>query len=131
MLRRSPLKRKTPLKAKAPMKRGGKRKHEATSAEKAHMGRVAKYGCIVLTCRKPATVHHLTGAGMGLRSKHYETIPLCPYHHQQGPFGRAVHNGTETFEKKYGSQEAMLGLIWSWLHRDYPEIYGQEVGELK
>lgn len=75
-------------------------------AEKEHIGRVASLGCLI--CRRPAEVHHLTGAGMGKRASHFDTIPLCPYHHRQGPHGEAVHNGTKTFEAKYGTQEEML-----------------------
>ena len=89
-------------------------KRQATSSEKAHLGKVASLGCVAGAvtdagrCGSPAEVHHLTGAGMGLRAGHYETIPLCPYHHRHGPFGEAVHNGTRTFEKKYGHQRVLL-----------------------
>lgn len=55
--------------------------------ERRHMGRVAEIGCVL--CRHlgygqtPAHVHHIReGAGMGQRSPHYLTVPLCPEHHQ-------------------------------------------------
>lgn len=51
------------------------------------MGRVAELGCVL--CRHlgygptPAHVHHIReGAGMGQRSPHFLTVPLCPEHHQ-------------------------------------------------
>lgn len=90
------------------------KKNPATASEKAHMEKVAALGCVagavteVGRCGRPAEVHHLTGAGMGLRSSHYETIPLCPHHHRTGPFGHAVHNGTRTFEDRYGYQRELL-----------------------
>ena len=53
------------------------------------MGRVAEVGCVL--CQHlgygptPANVHHIReGAGMGQRSPHYLTIPLCPEHHTGG-----------------------------------------------
>ena len=55
--------------------------------EKQHMGRVAELGCVL--CQHlgygptPANVHHIReGAGMGQRSPHYLTVPLCKPHHQ-------------------------------------------------
>jgi hypothetical protein len=50
---------------------------------------------------------------MGRKASNYETIPLCPYHHRLGPFGEAVHNGTRTFEAKYGAQREMLEAVLS------------------
>lgn len=77
-----------------------------TKAEKEHLAAVASLGCII--CESPAEVHHITGAGMGLRSSHFETIPLCPFHHRHGGFGECVHNGTRSFERKYGTQHELL-----------------------
>jgi hypothetical protein len=45
------------------------------------------------------------------KASNYKTIPLCPYHRRQGPFGEAVHNGTKTFEAKYGTQLEMLNIV--------------------
>jgi hypothetical protein len=65
------------------------------------------FGCVV--CKKyyglrtDATIHHLTGAGMGLKSKKF--IPLCPEHHQ-GNTG--VHHNTKLFEERFGTQEELL-----------------------
>ncbi len=78
----------------------------ATKQEKEHMAKVASLGCII--CGATAEVHHITGAGMGLRSSHFETIPLCTKHHRTGEFGEAVHNGTRTFEGRYGTQQELL-----------------------
>lgn len=49
------------------------------AAERRYMSRVADLGCVV--CQQPAQVHHLTGAGMGLRAAHSEVIGLCAHHH--------------------------------------------------
>ena len=83
-------------------------------AESAWMDDVSRLGCIV--CRNtgrgetPAMVHHIQDGSTGIaqRASNYETIPLCFYHHQDGPFGEAVHNGTKTFEKNYGTQRELL-----------------------
>lgn len=79
-------------------------KKRPTKEESEHMARVAALGCII--CGAPAEVHHLTGAGMGLRSK--DVIPLCPAHHRLGGHGVAVHAGTKTFEENFGTQQELL-----------------------
>ena len=64
----------------------------STAAEREHMGRVAALCCVL--CRHlgladdtPAIVHHLrTGQGR-MRASHYDTLPLCPAHHQHSGFG--------------------------------------------
>jgi uncharacterized NAD-dependent epimerase/dehydratase family protein len=52
-----------------------------TKAEKARLNAVAELPCAVcgLEC---VQVHHIrTGVGMGRRSSHFDTIPLCHRHH--------------------------------------------------
>ena len=72
---------------------------------KQYMNRVAELGCII--CGSPAEIHHLrTGAGMGQRGN--EVIPLCPFHHRQGPFGEAIHSGAKEFAKKHGDERTLL-----------------------
>ena len=79
--------------------------------EKQHMGRVAELGCVL--CQHlgygptPANVHHIReGAGMGQRSPHYLTIPLCPEHHR-GNSG--VHGlGVRGFYTRYKLDELDL-----------------------
>ncbi len=80
-----------------------------TKREQSHLEAVAGLGCII--CGAPAQVHHLNAHGMGLRADHFHTIPLCPYHHQQGPFGEAIHNGKRTFEATYGTEQELLGKV--------------------
>jgi hypothetical protein len=71
------------------------------------MAAVAALGCIV--CGNHATVHHIRkGCGMGQRASHYDTIPLCPTHHQNGGFGVAIHAGQREFENNFGSEEKLL-----------------------
>ena len=79
--------------------------------EKDYHNKVAQLTCMARGCNSTEVmVHHKTGAGMALRSSHYDVMPLCHYHHQGGNFGECVHNGTKTFERKYGSQRAMVRL---------------------
>lgn len=84
----------------------------STSEEKRHMGRVAALGCIVCSeCLghndTPAIVHHIrTGQGK-MRASHFDTIPLCPHHHQFSGFG--VHDmGRQKFADMYGKSELEL-----------------------
>ena len=48
------------------------------------------------------------GTGMGRRSSHYETIPLC-YEHHQG--NNSIHNRKREFEAKYGTEQEILQII--------------------
>lgn len=77
-----------------------------TKADKERFELLAQIGCII--CGKPCEIHHKTGAGMGLRADHQQTMGLCPYHHRTGNFGEAVHNGTKTFEKNFGTQDELI-----------------------
>jgi len=81
------------------------KKKVATKAEREHMSKVASLGCLV--CQRPANVHHIRpiGLGIGMRSSHYQTIPLCREHHQ-GQF--SIHNCKQQFEAMYGTEQEML-----------------------
>lgn len=87
-------------------------KKAATKDEKAHMGRVAALGCAI--CRMlglgetPALVHHpRTGTGAGRRASHYDTIPLCPHHHDHT--NESLHGlGRKAFEALFGITELEL-----------------------
>ncbi len=85
-------------------------KKAPTKAERDYMGRVAELGCII--CQMPASVHHITtGVGMGQRASNYDTIPLCPTHHQHGGHGVAIHAGIKTWEARYGTELDLLEKI--------------------
>ena len=89
------------------------------AVDRKHLSKVAALGCIcplpdkdgTYRCEAPAEIHHILNGTMGRKASNYETIPLCPYHHRQGPFGEAVHNGTRTFEANYGTQREMLEAV--------------------
>lgn len=78
-----------------------------------HMERVASLGCVV--CRNeglgdtPALVHHVLTNGR--RSSHRRVLPLCFNHHQSGhndALSVSVHPWTREFERRYGTQVALL-----------------------
>ena len=79
-------------------------KKAATKAERDHMGKVAELGCII--CLMPAQVHHV--ANQGVRASHYQTIPLCGFHHLDGGFGDAIHQGRRTWEARHGTEKELL-----------------------
>lgn len=90
-----------------------KKRTYKTKAEQKHLDRVAALGCIV--CRNeglgesPAVIHHIrTGQGAGQRSSHFETIPLCPVHHQFHGVGVSYHDCPKTWESKYGTETELL-----------------------
>lgn len=75
-----------------------------TKAEKEYLNKVAALGC--LRCGRPAEIHHVK-YGMNNRP-HSQVIPLCPYHHRQGPFGDCIENGKKTTQKNWGITEAEM-----------------------
>lgn len=78
-----------------------------TKAEKQHLSKVAELGCLI--CKSPAEIHHLRmGMGMGQRNDYKHAIPLCFLHHRGGGLGVAIHAGQKSFEKNFGSEEALL-----------------------
>ena len=81
------------------------KKRVANKKEKEHLAKVASLGCYV--CERPANVHHIRpkGLGIGRRSSHYDTIPLC-YDHHQGQF--SIHNCKKEFEDTYGTEQELL-----------------------
>jgi len=82
------------------------KKKPATKAEREYMSKVASLGCWI--CQRPAQVHHIRPVGLvgvGLRSSHYHTIPLC-YDHHQGQF--SIHNCKQQFEDMYGKEINIL-----------------------
>lgn len=92
-----------------------KRTHK-TKAEKSYLDRVAALGCIVCANLghpdSPAGIHHIRdGQGLGQRSSHFETLPLCSIHHQTGGYGVAIHAGQETWESLYGTELELLAQI--------------------
>jgi hypothetical protein len=124
-MKRTPLQRKTPL-ARISLKNGQKasktlikshvtlksHRPHATAAEKRHMGRVAALGCIVCSeCigipGTPAIVHHLRTDQGRMRASHFDTMPMCPHHHQGSREG--VHDmGRDEFAAHYGLTEVEL-----------------------
>ncbi len=90
-----------------------------SAAGRRHLSAVAALGCIV--CRNagmgatPATAHHINCQGWGMKSSDFETIPLCPIHHQYGDGTEkykghiSVHRGLESFERRYGTERELLG----------------------
>lgn len=84
--------------------------------EKRHIEKIKKHGCIIDDCRKwPAEAHHIReGAGMGQKSAHWLTIPLCAECHR-GDF--SIHKSKRQFENIYGTELDLLA-------KTMREIYG-------
>lgn len=81
-----------------------------TAEEKRHMARVGQLTCIVCTLQNlgdtPAALHHIDGRTK--EGAHYQVIPLCSLHHQNGGYGVALHAGKAEFELCYGSESYLL-----------------------
>ena len=83
-----------------------------TKADKERFDKLHRLGCIV--CRKKGTysqpaIHHITRGGQ--KRDHQRTIPLCPYHHQYGGFGEAVHDRYKIFPDRYGTEDELLLMV--------------------
>lgn len=89
-----------------------------TKDEKLWLNRISRVGCIV--CRKlgyatdgqEVAIHHLRDeVGMSQRAVEFDTIPLCPLHHQTGGYGVAIHAGQQRWEELYGTERELLLLV--------------------
>jgi len=65
------------------------------------------------------SIHHLRAEmGMGMRNDDTKAIPLCGPHHQTGGFQYSIHEGQETWESNYGTEEELLELTLYYLELD-------------
>lgn len=56
-----------------------------------------------------AEIHHIrNGQGISQRASHFETIPLCPFHHRSGGYGNAFHAGKKVWEARFGTERELL-----------------------
>ena len=83
------------------------------SERKRRFAALADMGCCV--CLReglgatPPHIHHLlTGRAGFWRNDDENTIPLCPWHHQHGPNGEAIHAGKRSFEAAHGTELELL-----------------------
>ena len=80
------------------------KQNNLTLPEQIHLTIVAELGCLV--CGRPNQVHHIReGQGMGQRSSHFLTIPLCAEHHT-GPM--SIHGARQWFQDTHGTELDML-----------------------
>ena len=84
-----------------------------------HLAIVAELGCIVCHIEghhdTPAEIHHIKdGFGLGKKSSHLQTIPLCPYHHRTS--NEAYHYSPKAFTEKWGTQQQLLQLTKDMLY---------------
>lgn len=76
---------------------------------KAHMARVAQLPCVICG-RRPVQVHHVFHGRYGQRkATDFETIPLCPEHHQVGPY--AIHNDKAGWLDRWGADHSYLAVV--------------------
>jgi len=87
-----------------------------TAAEKRHIDRVAKIGCLVclreMGIFSPASPHHCDGRTK--RGAHFKIIPLCGVHHQGGNNTDeyvSVHPYKAAFYARYGSEQELLDAV--------------------
>jgi hypothetical protein len=99
------------------------KKRKANKSERDYMGRVAALGCIACSdlgySDSPACVHHM--GNQGIRASHFDTIPLCPTHHQWGGLGVAIHAGRKTWEAKFGTERELVDRVQKRLGYDYAQ----------
>jgi|GEM_PF-348356 len=91
-----------------------------TKAEKEHMSKVARMGCIVCVNlglgETPAEIHHIGNGTMAKRASNHKVIPLCHFHHRTGNIGEAVHAGRKSFENNFGTEQSLLAQTLEWLN---------------
>ncbi len=87
-----------------------------TKAEQEFMTSVSSIGCIACLLEgrfmQEVSIHHIDGRTTP--GAHFEVLPLCAGHHQDGtglPGLIAVHPWKARFEQRYGSQGDLLQMV--------------------
>lgn len=89
-----------------------------TAGAKKHMERVAQLPCVI--CKRwPVIVHHcICDRYANRRASDFETIPLCPRHHDEtSPEG--IHKSKDAWAAKHGADHEYLDWVTA-------EIYGEK-----
>jgi len=98
-----------------------KRSSQPNASEKAHMAKVAEFGCIacyILSGQQgtPAAIHHVFGSRRteAMPDPHKHVLGLCGAHHQgtEKKPGGYVHGKLIEFTETFGSQESLIDLTW-------------------
>ena len=113
-MKRTPLARSKPLQARKPMNKvSAKRKAKKASAEGQagleHMARVAQLPCVICGAW-PVHVHHCFHGRYGARkASDFDTIPLCPRDHLDGP--EAIHRDKSGWMARNGPDYSYLDRV--------------------
>lgn len=87
-------------------------KKRITKEERGHLAKVKSLPCSVCGAAPPSDAHHCRGyqfgSGQGMKSSHYDTIPLFRNCHQTGGHGVAFHAGKKTWEERHDTQAEHL-----------------------
>lgn len=78
---------------------------------KEHKKLILSLGCIVenADCKGVIVGHHPRfSVGLAQKASDWLIIPMCCYHHLDGPFAHAIHNGLHLFELNYGKEADLL-----------------------
>lgn len=85
-----------------------------TAAERRHMARVRRIGCIaclnkgIKTDERDTAIHHVRhNCGIQKRD-HMKVIGLCFAHHQFHGQGVSIHDGLESWEAIHGTEADLL-----------------------
>ena len=83
------------------------------AAGKRHMARVAQLPCIICGSR-PVEVHHCISGRYGQRrASDFEVLPLCVFHHREGPF--SIHQNKHLWEATNGFDSDFLPVVANML----------------
>lgn len=89
-----------------------------TAACRNHMGLVAQLPCVCCGI-SPVQVHHcIHGRHAQRKSSDFDTIPLCPRHHDM------LHNQPDAWRLAYGTDEAFLPMVREAVDRLRDSIIG-------
>lgn len=95
---------KPPLGLKAPKPVHG------TAAARAHIERVKLLPCVICHRPGPSDAHHVFCDRYSTRrASDFEVIPLCKFHHQDGPF--SIHQNKRLWVETNGPDYEYLPLV--------------------
>lgn len=98
-MKRSPIRKQS-------KKRAAKYTGASGRANMAYMQAVKQLPCVVCGAR-PCDAHHcFHGRYSGAKASDFDVIPLCKWHHQDGP--EAIHRIKRTWAEKHGPDHSYI-----------------------
>lgn len=120
-MKRTRLLRKTALRRAKYLTSSRKTKQQLRQGDELWLRFVRSLPCCICAAPPPSHPHHSTGAGMGMKARDRETMPLCFRHHRDFHDARGVfEHWTREERRVWQKAEVALVLAVALIHPAAP-----------